>query len=184
MTEIKVLKRNGKIVNFDITKIENAILYAMNDIEYADKESVYDISESVQEQIEDLEEETIPVEEIQEIVVAELYSVDRKLGKVYNDYRNKKNANRTTQQEGLLSDDFISKYKHLPDPFPTDMSSFVFYRTYSRFLPKENRRERWWEVVKRVVEYNCSLAPTSVEEAEKLYDNIYNLRQLDRKSVV
>ena len=26
--------------------------------------------------------------------MAELYSVDRKLGKVYNDYRNKKNANR------------------------------------------------------------------------------------------
>ena len=177
MTEIKVLKRNGKTVDFNITKIENAILYAMNDINYEDKESVSEIIESVQEQIEDIEEEIITVEEIQEIVVAELYSVDRKLGKVYNDYRNKKNANRTKQQEGLLSDEFISKYKHLPDPFPTDMSSFVFYRTYSRFLPKENRRERWWEVVKRVVEYNCSLAPTSVEEAEKLYDNIYNLRQ-------
>ncbi len=177
MTEIKVLKRNGKIVDFDISKIENAILYAMNDIDYEDKESAFEISETVQEQIEDLEEEIIPVEEIQEIVVAELYSIDRKLGKVYNDYRNKKNVNRTTQQDGLLTDEFISKYKHLPDPFPTDMSSFVFYRTYSRFLPKENRRERWWEVVKRVVEYNCSLAPTSVEEAEKLYDNIYNLRQ-------
>lgn len=173
----KVLKRNEKVVDFDITKIENAILYAMNDIEYEDKDCIFDIIESVQEQIEDLEEEITPVEEIQEIVVAELYSIDRKLGKVYNDYRNKKNANRTNQQEGLLSDEFISKYKHLPDPFPTDMSSFVFYRTYSRFLPTENRRERWWEVVKRVVEYNCSLAPTSIEEAEKLYDNIYNLRQ-------
>ena len=27
------------------------------------------------------------------------------------------------------------------------------------------------------MEYNCSLAPTSREEAEQLYDNIYNLRQ-------
>ena len=125
-----------KTVNFDITKIENAILYAMNDIDYEDKESVFEIIESIQEQIEDIEEEITTVEEIQEIVVAELYSVDRKLGKVYNDYRNKKNANRTNQQEGLLSDEFISKYKHLPDPFPTDMSSFVFYRTYSRFLSK------------------------------------------------
>ena len=118
MTEIKVLKRNGKTVDFDIAKIENAILYAMKDINYEDKESAFEISESVQEQIEDIEEEIIAVEEIQEIVVAELYSVDRKLGKVYNDYRNKKNANRTNQQEGLLSDNFISKYKHLPDPFP------------------------------------------------------------------
>lgn len=174
---IKVIKRNGKTVNFDVEKIEKAIIYAMDDVNYEDKESVHDIVESVVEQIEDLEEDTITVEEIQEIVVGELYSVDRKLGKIYNDYRNEKNLNRDNQEYGLLSKDFLSKYKHLSDPFPTDMSSFVFYRTYSRFLPKENRRERWWEVVKRVVEYNCSLAPTSVEEAEKLYDNIYNLRQ-------
>ena len=31
--------------------------------------------------------------------------------------------------------------------------------------------------MRRAVEYNCSLAPTSREEAEKLYDNIYHLRQ-------
>ena len=31
--------------------------------------------------------------------------------------------------------------------------------------------------MRRAVEYNCSLAPTSREEAEKLYDNIYNMRQ-------
>ena len=30
---------------------------------------------------------------------------------------------------------------------------------------------------RRAVEYNCSLAPTSREEAEELYDNIYHLRQ-------
>lgn len=174
---IKVIKRNGKTVDFDVEKIEKAILYAMDDVDYEDKENIHDIVENIVEQIEDLEEDTITVEEIQEIVVGELYSVDRKLGKIYNDYRNEKNLNRDSQEYGLLSKDFLSKYKHLSDPFPTDMSSFVFYRTYSRFLPKENRRERWWEVVKRVVEYNCSLAPTSVEEAEKLYDNIYNLRQ-------
>ena len=174
---IKVIKRNGKTTDFNIEKIEKAILYAMNDINYQDKDNIHEIVESIIEQIEDLELDTITVEEIQEIVVGELYSVDRKLGRVYNDYRNEKNLVRDNQEDGLLSRDFLSKYKHLPDPFPTDMSSFVFYRTYSRFLPKENRRERWWEVVKRVVEYNCSLAPTSVQEAEKLFDNIYNLKQ-------
>ena len=54
MTEIKVLKRNGETVDFNIAKIENAILYAMDDIiGYEDKELVFEIIENVQEQIED-----------------------------------------------------------------------------------------------------------------------------------
>lgn len=175
----KVLKRNGKVVDFNISKIENAILYAMDDINYNDKVSVHDIAESILEQIEDLELELIPVENIQELVVGELYSIDRKLGKIYNDYRNKQNINRAnkTTKYKVLSNEFLSKYKHAPDPFKSDMSSFVYYRTYSRFLSEENRRERWWETVARVVEYNCSLVPTSVKEAEKLFDNIYSLKQ-------
>ena len=57
------------------------------------------------------------------------------------------------------------------------LGSFVYTRTYSRYLPKLGRREFWWETVRRAVEYNCSLAPTTREEAEKLYDNIYHMRQ-------
>lgn len=57
------------------------------------------------------------------------------------------------------------------------LGNFVYYRTYSRWLPEEKRREYWWETVRRAVEYNCSLVPTRREEAELLYDNIFNLRQ-------
>jgi len=175
---IKVIKRNGKITEFDISKIERAILYAMNDINYEEKDTIHDLVESIVEQVEDLEEDMVTVEDIQEIVVGELYSVDRKLGKCYNDYRNEQNLKRDTKPKyKLLSNEFLSKYKHLTNPFTSDLSSFIFYRTYSRFLPEENRREKWYEVVARVVEYNCGLAPTSVEEAERLYDNIYNLKQ-------
>lgn len=76
-----------------------------------------------------------------------------------------------------LRDTFLAPYKEKPEPFNT-LGSFVYYRTYSRYLPEEHRRERWWETVKRVVEYNTSLAPTTEEEAETLYDNIFHLRQL------
>ena len=58
-----------------------------------------------------------------------------------------------------------------------ELGSFVYSRTYSRYIPALNRREFWWETVRRAVEYNCSLAPTTREEAEKLYDNIFHLRQ-------
>lgn len=76
-----------------------------------------------------------------------------------------------------LSDKFLNKYKKIKSPM-TDLGSFVYYRTYSRFIESEQRREYWWETVKRVVEYNCNLVEgVSNEEAEKLFDNIFSLRQ-------
>lgn len=75
-----------------------------------------------------------------------------------------------------LSEEFLGKYKDFPDHM-TELSKFVYYRTYSRWLPKENRRETWKETCARAVEYNTSLAATSKEEAEELFDNMYNLKQ-------
>ena len=77
---------------------------------------------------------------------------------------------------GLLTREFLSPYKHAASPMG-ELGSFVYSRTYSRYIPALNRREFWWETVRRAVEYNCSLAPTTREEAEKLYDNIFHLRQ-------
>src|SRR5699024_10819122 len=89
----------------------------------------------------------------------------------------------------LLTDDFIEKYPN----FPAHMSSlgqFVYYRTYSRYLPKEGRRETWKETVRRATEYNVGLGVKHVEElgyevdysrfrkeAEEFFDNMFNLRQ-------
>ena len=75
-----------------------------------------------------------------------------------------------------LGKEFLGKYKDFPDHM-TELSKFVYYRTYSRWLPKENRRETWKETCARAVEYNTSLATTSKEEAEELFDNMYNLKQ-------
>ena len=65
----------------------------------------------------------------------------------------------------LLTDEFISKYKHQLSPL-NQLGNFVYYRTYSRWLSEQGRREYWWETVRRAVEYNCSLVPTRREEAE------------------
>ncbi|MCC5910771.1 MAG: ribonucleoside-triphosphate reductase, adenosylcobalamin-dependent [Clostridiaceae bacterium] len=75
-----------------------------------------------------------------------------------------------------LDKKFISKYTNKVSPME-QLGSFVYYRTYSRWVVEEARREYWWETVKRAVEYNCSLGPTTKEEEEKLFDNIYNLKQ-------
>jgi len=75
-----------------------------------------------------------------------------------------------------LTEEFIEKYKNKESNM-TELGAFVYYRTYSRYLDDKQRREYWYETVKRSVEYNCSLKPTNKEEAEKLYDNIFNLKQ-------
>lgn len=76
----------------------------------------------------------------------------------------------------LLTDEFIKNYEKLESPMG-ELGNFVYYRTYSRYIKEEHRREKWYETVRRAVEYNASLAITSKEEAEKLYDNIFNLKQ-------
>lgn len=80
-------------------------------------------------------------------------------------------------KEGLLTKEFLEKYKGLPDPL-NNIGAFTFYRTYARNILSEGRKERLWETLARAIEYNCQLADTTTrEEAEELYNNAYNLRQ-------
>lgn len=178
---IKVLKRNGSVSEFNPDKITTAIKLSMaetkNDVDEALAAS---ISERVSESLESLAS-PISVEDVQDLVEQYLMESPRKDAAkryiLYRYERDKTRDQRTKRIDGrLLSDEFISKYKHKPNPMK-QLGNFVYYRTYSRWLPEEKRREYWWETVRRAVEYNCSLVPTTKQEAEKLYDNIFNLRQ-------
>lgn len=80
----------------------------------------------------------------------------------------------------LLSQDFLAKY---PD-FPLEMNGlgkFVYYRTYSRWLPEKKRRETWKETCARAVTYNMSLSNGNLKalasEAEEYFDNMFHLRE-------
>lgn len=89
----------------------------------------------------------------------------------------------------LLTKEFLDKYLSAPSHM-TPLASFVFYRTYSRWLEGEQRRETWKEAVARAVDYNVGISVKHLEklkrdypldkiqvEAEVLFDNIFNLRQ-------
>ncbi len=175
----KVTKRDGNIVEFDKSKIVIAIENAMLETESGVDQI---LSEKIAASILAVVEErktTIEVDEIQDLVENELMSSPRKdAAKKYIIYRNEKDRTRKIRkrENRLLTDEFISRYKHTPPPMQ-QLGSFVYYRTYSRWLPKEKRREYWWETVRRAVEYNASLVPTTRDEAERLFDNIFNLRQ-------
>ena len=93
-------------------------------------------------------------------------SVRKDVAKKYILYRYERDKSRDSRKRKdykLLSEEFISKYKHIGSPM-NQLGNFVYYRTYSRWLPEERRREYWWETVRRAVEYNCSLVPTKIRQ--------------------
>ena len=179
--EISVVKRDGKTVPFDNNRIVNAINAAISETDILDDKLASIISKEIEEELSKKTEPT-SVEEIQDMVESKLMSSDRKdVAKKYILYRENRFSERSktapsSSKKQLLTDEFINQYKHKKAPF-TEFGEFVYLRTYSRFLENLNRREHWYETVRRAVEYNCSLLPTSREEAEELFDNIFNLRQ-------
>ncbi len=176
---MNVRKRSGKVVPFDAGFIARAVTLASAAAGEHDEEAVEAVTRSVTEKLEARGGEIWDIETIQDTVEETLLEAKRyQTAKAYIRYRMEKEKERTgePEKEGLLSREFLSPYKHAPNPMG-QLGAFVYTRTYARYLPRFGRREFWWETVRRAVEYNCSLAPTSREEAEKLYDNIYHMRQ-------
>jgi adenosylcobalamin-dependent ribonucleoside-triphosphate reductase len=81
------------------------------------------------------------------------------------------------------------KYKDFPKHM-NELGKFVYYRTYSRFIPELKRRETWKETAKRAATYNVNLARKHYEklgyvvpenelqeELQLLFDNMFNLKQ-------
>ena len=177
---MQVRKRNGNIVDYDREFIVRAVTLAAAAAGEHGDEAVQRVVDDVEAKLVQSGAEIVDIEAIQDAVEEALFEQGRfKTAKAYILYRMEKEKTRGVAdwKEGLLSREFLSKYKHAPSPMG-ELGSFVYSRTYSRYIPQLNRREFWWETVRRAVEYNCSLAPTTREEAEKLYDNIYNLRQI------
>lgn len=176
MTEI--LKRSGQKVDYDGSKIVMAIKMAALDIsQELSNDLLDDIENEVLDEITNSDYEW-SVEDISDRVETMLMKKgEYEVAKSYILYRSKKKDERESKHPyKLLSREFLSNYKHKKTPMK-QLGEFVYYRTYSRWLPEKNRREQWWETVARAVDYNCSLSYTTRAEAEKLYDNIYNLRQ-------
>lgn len=197
--EIIIKKRNGELQKYDDSKIYRAIESAMlevsnNELEEDDLLNIETIISNIEDKLtEQPEYPIVNVEEIQDLVEFELMSEGYfNVAKTYILYREKrKNLRHEREQYKYLSNEFLSKYRHKKDPFPTELGKFVYYRTYSRPIPEENRRERWWETVARVVNFNIGLQEAAYKrqgkmndvifnalksEAEEIYDEMYNLR--------
>lgn len=80
-------------------------------------------------------------------------------------------------QTNILSDKFLSKYKGRQPNWGYNGLGFIVYkRTYSR-IKDDGTNEDWWETVARCVNGAQKIgAEYTKEEAESLYDKVFNLK--------
>lgn len=88
---MNIIKRDGKKVNFDRTKIENAVLKACRGIGRESCDNILNLGSKVENKLIKLNKEDIQIETIQDLVEKELMHIDEEVAKAYILYRNKRN---------------------------------------------------------------------------------------------
>lgn len=154
----KIKKRSGEIVEFKPELIELAVDKAFKEVGekangFAKKISLQVESDLVKVKKFSSDDNFIPhVEMIQDLVEEELMKNHYvKVAKAYILYRQKRTDLRAKRREvpkhvQELSDE-SKKY------FKNPLSEFIFYRSYSRWIEAEQRRETWIETVDRYLGY-------------------------------
>ena len=89
---MKVIKRDGRIVNFNKEKIKEAVLKAFYEVDGISSTYAKDKARDIANYIENLNKDEIAVEDIQNIVEEKLMASNRKdVARAYIIYRNDRN---------------------------------------------------------------------------------------------
>jgi ribonucleoside-diphosphate reductase alpha chain/ribonucleoside-triphosphate reductase len=186
---MKVIKRNGELEDFNKEKIYNAIEKAFIEVHGGFFEDDYHNMKEICDEVEESIEIDTNIEYIQDAVEESLMSIYPKVAKAYILYRDKRNSRRDSIKQvyyvsEFLSEEFLSQYSDYPDHM-SPVSQFTFLRTYSRDIPELLRRETWKEACIRSIHHNINMdnrdrTPEVMEflkrEAEQMFDIQFNLR--------
>jgi ribonucleoside-diphosphate reductase alpha chain len=155
-TITKIKKRDGTIVDFDSERIVKAVHKAMiatsegsfNDAQYIARKVLSELL-----RVKKVVKNFVPgVEAIQDLVEKELMMEDfLATAKSYILYREerarlRKYAAQVPEKVRKLAEE-SKKY------FQNSLAEFVYYRSYSRWIPEEGRRETWIESVDRYMSF-------------------------------
>ncbi|MDD5318472.1 MAG: ATP cone domain-containing protein [Candidatus Pacebacteria bacterium] len=164
-----IQKRNGSIVSFDIDRIANAIHKAMLSTGEGSEEEAELVANKVYADVVRIAKKYsnfIPtVEGIQDSVEKELILSEYvKTAKSYILYR----AEHAKQREKHF--EIPEKVKRLAaeskKSFRNPLGEFIYYRTYSRWIEEEGRRETWVETVDRYISFMRENLGSKLKESE------------------
>lgn len=168
----QVKKRDGKLADFDIKKIFNAIFKAMLSTEEGTEVDASRVAEQVILQLSKTHIKNIEyiptVEEVQDAVERELmWDGFVETAKAYILYRSKRAELRSHGIE--VPDEVKNLTNESKKYFRNQLAEFIYYRTYARWIEDKNRRETWIETVDRYMNFmieNIGKKLTNKEYAE------------------
>ncbi|MCX6717720.1 MAG: ATP cone domain-containing protein, partial [Candidatus Taylorbacteria bacterium] len=164
-----VQKREGEVVDFDLSKITNAIHKAMSIVDEGSLEEAELVANKVLAELVKIAKkfkDFVPdVEGIQDIVEKELILSEYvKSAKEYILYRQERSKLR---QVGISVPPKVKKLaSDSKKYFKNQLGEFVYYRSYSRWIDAESRRETWIETVERYLDFMKSKLGKLVKDEE------------------
>ncbi len=165
----QVQKRDGSIVAFDVQRIANAIHKSMLSTGEGSVNEAELVAGKVYAEllrITKKHKNFIPtVEGIQDTVEKELILSDYvKTAKSYILYREKRSKLR---EKGLQVPEKVRRLaSESKRHFRNTLGEFVYYRSYSRWIEEENRRETWVETVDRYIAFMRENLGKKLKDAE------------------
>lgn len=151
----EVRKRDGRVVPFDQSRITNAIARAMQATgEGNPKDDAEKVSDQVLSDLaKKFPKDHIPtIEEIQDVVETQLIVMDfAKTAKAYILYR--KNRSEIRERSKSIPEHIAKLATESKKYFRNQLSEFIYYRSYSRWMEEEGRRETWIETVDRYMNF-------------------------------
>jgi ribonucleoside-diphosphate reductase alpha chain len=164
-----IIKRDGRIVPFDLTKITNAVWKGMNTMREGSVEEAAVVAGQVMAELSRIKRKFanfVPtVEGVQDIVEAELMRADYvKTAKHYVLYREERAKLRA---KGFEVPEHVRKMAtDSKKYFRNALGEFVYYRTYARWIETEHRRETWIETVDRYMGFMRENLGAKLKDAE------------------
>ncbi len=146
----QIVKRDGRIVPFELERIENALRKCFTSLENAPHTSVEELTQQVVNVVA-AKYDLPTVEKVQDIVEMALQAAgEYEAAKHYILYRAEHAKMRTRRP---VPEEVRQAFAESDKYFPTQLQKFQFYDKYSRFNYELGRRETWIETVNRAVDF-------------------------------
>jgi ribonucleoside-diphosphate reductase alpha chain len=162
----QVRKRDGRESPFEEQRIVRAITRAMDAAGEGDLErDPLHVAEKVVKRLrkEFPEGGTPKIEYIQDLVEMELMLLDFvKTAKAFILYRNERAEIR--RKKNLVPEHVRALAEKSRQYFSTPLGEFIYYRTYSRWIDDEGRRETWIETVSRYINFMRGVVGSGLSE--------------------
>jgi Oxygen-sensitive ribonucleoside-triphosphate reductase len=174
-----IIKRDGRVVPFDVTRIENAMARCFASFGRIPDTPIPELAQRVVNIVAAKSQGKPPtVEGVQDIVEMVLQAAGEfEAAKRYILYR----AERARERERRPIPDHVRRaFDEARVYFPTPLQQFQFFDKYSRFNYELGRRETWIETVDRAVDYLYELAGDRLprETYERIRRNILEMRAM------